>query len=132
MRLDILSENLNWLRVTKNLKMETVEHDTGIPTSTLSRLENLETEPYETSINNIVTLADYYDVSIDFLLGREHSEEVTKTEIGELNLSDEAIMKLKSDSRHGQTVPAAESFHRSKGHSPDNSRCRTLCASMQS
>lgn len=106
MRLDILSENLKWLRITKKLKMETVERDTGIPTSTLSHLERLETEPYETSINNIVTLADYYGVSIDYLLGREHNKEVSKVGIDELNLTDNAIMKLKSDSRHGQILSA--------------------------
>lgn len=106
MRLDILSENLKWLRITKKLKMETVERETGIPTSTLSHLERLETEPYETSINNIVTLADYYGVSVDYLIGREHSEEVAKTEIDELSLTDNAIEKLKSDSRHGQMLSA--------------------------
>lgn len=106
MRLDILSENLKWLRITKRLRMEDIERDTGIPTSTLSHLERLETEPYETSFKNIVTLADYYGVSIDYLLGREHSEEVLKTEIGELNLTDNAVMKIKSDKRHGQILSA--------------------------
>lgn len=106
MRLDILSENLKWLRIKKKLKMETVEAETGISTSTLSKLERLEDEPFETSFQNIVTLADYYDVSIDYLLGREHSEEVVKTEVGELNLTDAAVMKLKSDKRHGQILSA--------------------------
>jgi len=106
MRLDILSENLKWLRITKKLRMEDVERETGIPTSTLSHLERLETEPYETSINNIVTLADYYGVSIDYLVGREHGKEVKETEISELNLTDDAIIKLKSDSRHGQILSA--------------------------
>ena len=106
MRLDILSENLKWLRIKRQLKMEAVEAETGISTSTLSKLERLDEEPFETSFQNIVTLADYYGVSIDYLLGREHSEEVTKTEIGELNLTDNAIEKLKSDKRHGQILSA--------------------------
>ena len=100
MRLDILSENLKWLRIKRQLKMEAVEAETGISTSTLSKLERLDEEPFETSFQNIVTLADYYGVSIDYLLGREHSEEVTKTEIDELNLTDNAIEKLKSDKRN--------------------------------
>lgn len=104
MRLDILSENLKWLRLKRDIKIETLEKETGIPSSTLSRLERLETEPFDTSFRNIVTLADYYGVSIDYLLGREHSEEVMKTETDELNLTDEAVIKLKSDKRHGQIL----------------------------
>ena len=106
MRLDVLSENLKWLRLDRNLKMETVALETGIPTSTLSRLERLEYEPMDTSFKNIVTLADYYGVSIDYLPGREHSEEVAKTEISELGLMDRAIEKLKADKRHGQVLSA--------------------------
>lgn len=55
----------------------------------------------DTSFKNIVTLADYYGISIDYLLGREHSEEVAKTEISKLVLMDKAIEKLKADKRHG-------------------------------
>ena len=106
MRLDILSENLKWLRLKYDIKIETLEKETGIPSSTLSRLERLEFEPFDTSFRNIVTLADYYGVSIDYMLGREHSEEVLKTEIGELNLTDNAVVKLKSDKRHGQILSA--------------------------
>lgn len=106
MRLDILSENLKWARIDRKLKMETVEMETGISTSTLSRLERLEEEPFETSFQNIVTLADYYGVSIDYLLGRRQKEEIEKTELSELNLSDNAIEKLKSDNRHSQILSA--------------------------
>ena len=106
MRLDILSENLKWARIDRKLKMETVEKETGISTSTLSRLERLEAEPFETSFQNIVTLADYYGVSIDYLLGHRQKEEIEKTEISELKLSDSAIEKLKSDKKHGQILSA--------------------------
>lgn len=81
MRLDILSENLKWLRKEKGLKLENLEHDTGISKTTLSALENLDSNPVETSFRNIVILADYYGVSIDYLLGREHDKEIAKTEI---------------------------------------------------
>ena len=87
-------EKLKDLRVEKHLKLEDVSKDTLIGTSTLSNYENDEIT--DISAVNILTLADYYDVSTDYLLGRTENSTGTLTEIEELHLDDEVIELLKT------------------------------------
>ena len=87
-------EKLKDLRVEKHLKLEDVSRDTLIGMSTISNYENDEIN--DISSVNILTLAEYYDVSTDYLLGRTENRTGTRTEIEELHLDDEVIDILKN------------------------------------
>ncbi|MCT3056474.1 helix-turn-helix domain-containing protein [Leuconostoc citreum] len=58
---------LQELRKEKKLTMVDVYFATGIKMTTLSRYENNKREP---KISYLIKLADYFNVSIDYLVGR--------------------------------------------------------------
>ena len=62
-----MENNLKLLRLQKKKTQLMVQMDTGIEQALLSKYENgLRIPPTET----LITLADYYDVSIDYILKR--------------------------------------------------------------
>lgn len=65
------AERLKEARIKKGLSQRDVERETGINYSTLS---NFETGRRETNLENLKKLADFYEISIDWLLGREEKE----------------------------------------------------------
>ena len=65
--MEILAERLLELRSDKNLSRRVVATSTGMPERTYQRYENAERDP---SAPALLALADYYDVSTDYLLGR--------------------------------------------------------------
>jgi transcriptional regulator with XRE-family HTH domain len=87
-------EKLKDLRVERHLKLEELSKEVLIAASTLSNYEN--DENYDISAVNIAALADYYGVSVDYLLGRTDNRTETCTEIEELHLDDEVIEILKN------------------------------------
>ena len=87
-------EKLKDLRVERHMKLEELSKEVLIATSTLSNYEN--DENYDISAVNIAALADYYGVSVDYLLGRTDNRTETCTEIEELHLDDEVIEILKN------------------------------------
>lgn len=88
-------------REHRNLTLENVSSDTGIPKSTISKIE---LDPMKTSFENIVTLATYYDVSIDYLLGLRKHSKIIKSEMSDLNVTPKAVDKLKSNERRGKII----------------------------
>lgn len=58
---------LKELRKSKKLILKNIQEQTGIKRSTFSDYENSNTEP---NIKTLIALADYFDVSIDYLVGR--------------------------------------------------------------
>ena len=58
---------LKELRKNKGLTLKDIQEQTGIKRSTYSDYENENTEP---NIKTLIALADYFDVSIDYLVGR--------------------------------------------------------------
>lgn len=96
---DDVAHLLRKLREHKNLTLENVSNDTGIPKSTISKIE---LDPMKTSFENIVTLATYYDISIDYLLGLRKHSKILKTDMSDLNVTPRAVGKLKSDERRGK------------------------------
>ncbi len=62
-----IQERLKDLRVEKNLSLEELAKETGISSSALSSYENNEDK--DISLNSIITLAVFYKVSTDYLLG---------------------------------------------------------------
>ncbi len=61
-------KELKYHRIVKNKSLRDVEKDTGISDTNLSRWENGKVLP---NINFCVILADYYEISLDELIGRD-------------------------------------------------------------
>ena len=65
----ILNERLNELKNSKKLLQKQVAEGSKIPLRTYQRYENGEREP---TISALVALADFFNVSTDYLLGRSN------------------------------------------------------------
>lgn len=91
-----LQERLKDLRVEKGLKLEELAEKTGISKSALASYENEENGNKEINHGNLITLADFYQVSIDYLFCRTENREQINTPLSELHLTDEAVALLKS------------------------------------
>lgn len=65
-------EEIKFQRTKRNKTLKDVEKDTGISNSNLSRWESGKVMP---SIDFCVTLADYYGITLDELIGRDISAE---------------------------------------------------------
>lgn len=89
-----IQERLKDLRVEHGLTLEQLEQRTGISKSALG---NYETEDYkDISHTSIVTLAKFYGVSADYLLGLTETKNHPNADLTELHLSDTMIELLKS------------------------------------
>ena len=62
-------ENLKGLRMTKGIGQAKLAELFNISVKTVSHWETGYTEP---SVSQLIQLADYFDVSLDELLGREN------------------------------------------------------------
>ena len=89
-----IQEKLEDLRKERKLTQDVVASAVGITISTLSKYENKENKEYNIAILN--SLAKYYDVPLEWLVGNTEVREVTNTPINELMLDDETIELLKS------------------------------------
>ena len=63
----LFKDNLKFLRKTKNIGQAKLAQILNISTKTVSHWETGYTEP---SIAQLIALADYFDTSIDELVGR--------------------------------------------------------------
>lgn len=89
-----LQEKLRDLRDEQKLKLSDVEQATGISVSTLSRFE---TDEYASvAYQDLLKLANFYGVSMDYLSGMTNHRKYRNTEIDKLWLNDEAVSLLKS------------------------------------
>lgn len=66
----ILSERLSELKSSKQLMQKEIAKGAGVPLRTYQRYENGEREP---SASTLSALADFFDVSTDYLLGRSNN-----------------------------------------------------------
>ena len=96
----LLKERLNNLRKERGLSYIDVEKGTGIPKSTMQRLEadspDLNAQETRVGYQDIVALAKFYDVSADYLCGLTENLRYSNTAIDKLHLSDEAVAELMS------------------------------------
>lgn len=65
------ADRLKWLREKRKLKRRVVAELCGLSKNMIARYENGEVEP---KANGLLILADFYGVSVDFILGREEKE----------------------------------------------------------
>ena len=89
-----IQERLKDLRLNKGLKLEELAEQTGISKSALGSYEKEDFK--EINHGNLITLADFYGVSVDYLLCRTENREQINTPLTELHLNDEMVALLKS------------------------------------
>ena len=63
---EIIGKNLKYLRDKKNVTQILAEEMTGIDRTTISAYELAKREP---SVSNLISLANYYKVTLDFYVG---------------------------------------------------------------
>lgn len=89
-----IQEKLKDLRIEKGLSLQELSEQTGISRASLG---NYETDDYkEISHKAIITLADFYGVTSDYLLGLTDNREQHLFPVDELGLDDETVDVLKS------------------------------------
>ncbi|MDE6874219.1 MAG: helix-turn-helix domain-containing protein [Lachnospiraceae bacterium] len=89
-----IQERLKDLRKEKDINLEKLEELTGISKSALGSYEANDYK--EINHGNLVTLADFYGVSVDYLLCRTENMKLPNVPLAELHLSDEMVELLKS------------------------------------
>lgn len=90
-----MHEKLNELRREKGLRIEDVAKEIGVSTATLSRFEKIPDAyiPYQ----NLVALAIFYDVSMDYMCGFTLHRKHREIPLDELHLTDDAVDFLKNN-----------------------------------
>ena len=89
-----IQERLWELRKDKGLKLEELAAATGISKSVLASYESNVYK--EINHGSLITLADFYGISLDYLFCRTENREQIKTPLMELHLNDEMVELLKS------------------------------------
>lgn len=89
-----IQERLKDLRTERHLKLEDVAAATGISKSALGNYENDDYR--EISHRSVITLAEFYNVSTDYLLCLTENRNHPDTGLTELHLSDSMVELLKS------------------------------------
>lgn len=91
-----IQEKLKDLRIERHLTLEQLAAETGISKSALGKYESDDFK--DISPFSITTLAKYYGVTTDYLLGLTESKNHPNADLPDLHLSDEMIALLKSGS----------------------------------
>lgn len=60
-------KNLKLLRNQKGISQQTLASEIGISQQSVNKYENHNIEP---DINTLISLADYFDTTVDYLIGR--------------------------------------------------------------
>lgn len=84
--MNILGKRIKYLREKKNLSQKEVAKAIGITNVQLSRYESGDRKP---DPETIALIADYFDVSTDYLLGREEAYKKVTINGSEIELSAE-------------------------------------------
>ena len=89
-----LGERLKDLRIERGCTLEELAAQTGLSKAALGKYETNESG--DVSLFAITTLAGFYDVTTDYLLGLVENKNRPDAALADLHLSDEAIEMLKS------------------------------------
>ena len=89
-----LGERLKDLRVERNLKLEALAEQTGLSKSALSKYESDDVT--DLSIYAVTTLAEFYGVTTDYLLGVTENKKRPDAVLLDLHLSDGAVDVLRN------------------------------------
>lgn len=97
-----IQEKLKDLRIEKGLSLQELAEQTGISRASLG---NYETDDYkEITHKAIVTLANFYGVTSDYLLGLTDNREQHRFPVDDLGLDDETVEKLKSGKLNSRLI----------------------------
>ena len=88
-----IQEKLKDLRVERHLTLEELAAETGLSSSALGSYERDDYK--DISLYAIITLAKFYGVSTDYLLGITETKNHSNTDLRDLHLSDDMIDLLK-------------------------------------
>lgn len=89
----VFADRLSDLISLKGVKLKDIEEKTGISTGSISKYQN---DAAEASISYLYELANYFEVTTDYLIGKTNNKTVENAAIGkELGLSDDAIREIK-------------------------------------
>lgn len=88
----IHGERIEELRKVRKITQEELAKGIGISKSQLSRIENGETKTL--SSNLLMRIADEFDVSTDYILGRSNVQSRRNYDVSSLGLSEKAIQQL--------------------------------------
>ena len=91
-----IPERMKDLRVERHLSLEELEAAVGISKSALGSYESTE-GCKEINHGSILKLADFYQVSTDYLLCRTDNRNPENIELTELHINDEVVELLKSE-----------------------------------
>lgn len=92
-----IKDNYSKKKLSQNKKIKTLEYMADKCCVTKSVISKNETGASEPSLNTVITYADEFGVSVDYLLKRSNAKLPENFSIShELGLSDEAIKTLKS------------------------------------
>ena len=109
-----IPERLKDLRVSeKRMSLQELSDATGIPSSTLGNYE--KDENVDMSLGNLLTLADFYQVSTDYLLCRTELREHTNKSVSDLHLNDDAVQILTDEKYNPRLLSellSHKSFHK--------------------
>ena len=109
-----IPERLKDLRVSeKRMSLQELSDATGIPSSTLGNYE--KDENIDMSLGNLITLANFYNVSTDYLLCRTELREHTNKSVSDLHLNDDAVQILTDEKYNPRLLSellSHESFHK--------------------
>lgn len=109
-----IPERLKDLRVAeKRMSLQELSDATDIPSSTLGNYE--KDENVDMSLGNLLTLADFYQVSTDYLLCRTELREHTNKSVSDLHLNDDAVQILTDEKYNPRLLSellSHESFHK--------------------
>ena len=89
-----LGERLKDLRVEWDLKLEALAEQTGLSKSALSKYESDDVT--DLSIYAVTTLAEFYGVTTDYLLGVTENKKRSDAVLSDLHLSDGAVDVLRN------------------------------------
>nr|WP_312579613.1 helix-turn-helix domain-containing protein [Sedimentibacter sp.] len=93
---DILAQRLKQLRKENKLKQEDLGSLINVSKTQISDIENGKKS---TSIENLVVLAEYFNVSIDYLLGKSDNSSATIDKNNDIHNLTENEMELLKDFR---------------------------------
>ena len=103
------TERLRELRQNQSVTQVQISVSIGITTRQYQRLEAGSAKP---SLDTLIALADYFNISIDYLVGRTDKSNITKLKIGETH------------EKTNQHNPRTDSANHSNRHNTDNPRNR--------
>ena len=97
-----IQEKLKDLRIEKGLSLQELAEQTGISRASLG---NYETDDYkEITHKAIISLANFYGVTSDYLLGLTENREQHRFPVDDLGLDDETVEILKSGKLNARLI----------------------------